>query len=70
MGFKAGFEFENQKELTFNACVFATRQEAEVAGDELLGRWFLPLGYRVVEVEEEANYTIVDGRPVRLEAVA
>jgi hypothetical protein len=70
MGFKAGFEFSGQKELSFNACVFATRQEAEIAGDELLGRWFLPDGYNVIEVDEKVNYTIVNGKPKNMAEIA
>ena len=70
MSFKTGFEFSGQKELSFNACVFATREEAEIAGDELLGRWFLPDGYNVIEVDEEANYTIVDGKPKNMAEIA
>jgi len=70
MGFKAGFEFSGEAELSFNACVFATRQEAKIAGDELLGRWFLPDGYKVVEVDEEVNYTIVDGKPKNMAEIA
>jgi len=69
MGFKAGIEFSGQKELNFNQCVFATREEAEIAGDELLSRWFLPDGFKVVEVNEEANYTIVDGKPISIDRV-
>jgi len=67
MGFKTGIEFSGQKELHFNQCVFATKEEAEIAGDELLSRWFLPDGFKVVEVDDEANYTIVDGKPVSID---
>jgi len=67
MGFKTGIEFSGQTELNFNQCVFTTREEAEIAGDELLSRWFLPDGFKVVEVDDEANYTIVDGKPVSID---
>ena len=70
MSFKTGFEFSGQKELSFNACVFATRQEAKIAGDELLGRWFLPDGYNVIEVDEKVNYTIVNGKPKNMAEIA
>lgn len=32
-----------------NACVYATKDEAEAAGVELLQRWFLPIASRAVE---------------------
>jgi len=35
MGYKAGYEFAGQAELSFNAHVFATREEANTAGHEL-----------------------------------
>ena len=59
--------FSGQAETSFNACVFATRQEAAVAGNELMSRWILPIGFEVVQVNQEVNYRIDNGRPVRIE---
>ena len=39
-----------------NACVYATREEAESAGNELLSRWFVPVDSRAVESSEKVNY--------------
>ena len=39
-----------------NACVYATKEEAEAAGIELLSRWFLPTDSRAVESNDEVNY--------------
>ena len=66
-GYKAGMRFSGQAETSFNACVFATRQEADVAGNELMSRWILPIGFEIVQVNEEVNYRIDSGRPVRIE---
>lgn len=40
-----------------NALRFATKKEAEDAGDELLSRWTVPLSSRATETPDEpANY--------------
>ena len=39
-----------------NACAYATREEAEAAGVELLSRWFVPSDSRAVESDEKVNY--------------
>ena len=39
-----------------NACVYATKEEAEAAGHELLSRWFAPSDSRAVESNEPVNY--------------
>ena len=49
-----------------NAVRFATKQEAEDAGVELLGRWFVPTDSRAAESDDEVNYRFVDGRPEML----
>lgn len=41
----------------FNAVVFATQDEANRAGKELLWRWMAPDGFVTVQVDEEPNYT-------------
>ena len=67
MSYKAGFEFTGQGELSFNAHVFATEAEATMAGNELMGRWMLPIGFHVVEVEVEPTAVIQDGRPIGID---
>jgi len=39
-----------------NSCVFATKEEAEAAGVELLSRWFVPVDSRAVESDKPVNY--------------
>lgn len=39
-----------------NGVRFATKEEAEAAGNELLGRWFVPTASRAAESEDEVNY--------------
>jgi hypothetical protein len=43
-------------EWSSNSCVFATKEEAEAAGKELLSRWFVPIDSRAVEYNGEVNY--------------
>ena len=52
-----------------NACVYATKEEAELAGKELLSRWYVPSDSRAVESTDAVNYRFdVDKfRPVRIE---
>jgi len=64
MSYKAGFEFTGQSDLSFNAHVFATEAEATMAGNELMSRWFVPIGFQVVEVATRVTAVIQDGRPV------
>jgi hypothetical protein len=65
--FKYGVQLPDQDHLSFNAVVFATAEEAEAGGRELLSRWFVPIAYEVVETEDEVNYHIVNNRIQRLE---
>ena len=39
-----------------NAVRFATAEEANRAGEELLGRWIAPTGFDVRESEDAVNY--------------
>ena len=64
MGYKAGYEFAGQPNLSFNAHVFATREEANTAGHELMSRWFLPIGIQIIKVDGEPNAIIQNGRPI------
>ena len=55
-------------EWSTNSCRYATREEAEAAGRELLSRWFAPSDSRAVESEDPVNYEFVEGsaRPLAL----
>jgi len=64
VGYKAGFEFEGQHKLSFNTHVFATREEANTAGNELMSRWFLPIGIQIIKVDTEPNAIIQNGKPI------
>jgi hypothetical protein len=39
-----------------NALRFATKEEAEASGKELLSRWFVPTDSRAVESDDPVNY--------------
>lgn len=41
-------EVEVSGKWASNACVYATKEEAEAAGVELLSRWFVPTNSRAV----------------------
>jgi len=62
-GFKAGMIIPGEAKPAFNACVFATTQEADNAANELMSRWFMPTGHIVEEVEAAPNYVFKDGKP-------
>ena len=53
-----------------NALRFATREEAEKAGVELLSRWFVPTDSRAAESNDPVNYRFDDAifRPVPISA--
>ena len=61
MSYKYGVHLPGQSNPSFNAVVYATRDEADAGGRELLSRWFMPTGYEVVETDEPATYRITDG---------
>ena len=65
--FKYGVQLAGESKLGFNAVVFATAEEADLAGRELLSRWFAPTGYEVVETDDPVNYEIVDNTIKRKE---
>jgi len=62
-GYKAGMIIPGEHGPAFNACVFATIQEANDAASELMSRWFMPTGHIVEEVEAEPNYVFKNGKP-------
>lgn len=49
-----------------NACRYATREEAEQAGRDLMGRWILVREWRAVESVDPVNYKFENGRNVML----
>lgn len=63
MGYKVGYKFNNQEELSYNAQVFASIDDAISAGNELMTRWILPIGFEVTQSDDPINYEMVDGRP-------
>jgi hypothetical protein len=50
-----------------NALVFATKEEAEQNGRDLLMRWFVPTDSRAIESTDPVNYSYVNGRLERVE---
>ena len=51
-----------------NGLRFATKEEAEKWGADLLMRWFVPTDSRAVESDDPVNYRLVEGQPVRVNA--
>jgi len=68
MSYKIGYKFNNQEELSFNAQVWASVEDAIFAAEELMGRWTLPIGFEVIQSDDAVNYQIVNGKPERLES--
>jgi prepilin-type processing-associated H-X9-DG protein len=62
MSFKVEVRESRSTTWVGNALRFATHEEADGYGAELLSRWTLPEAYRVVEDPERVNYAFVDGR--------
>jgi hypothetical protein len=58
MGYKVGFKFKNQDHLSFNAVVFATKEEADDYGMSKMMVWYMPIGYEVVYTDEKPNYKV------------
>ena len=53
---------DNSGQWAGNACRYPTKEEAEVAAIDLSMRWMLVRDWRVVESDDPANYTIINGR--------
>jgi hypothetical protein len=51
-----------------NGMAFATKEEAEAWGVDLLRRWIVPRDSRAVESDEPVNYQLVAGRTERVAA--
>ncbi len=56
MNWKYGIHERPNSNACFNACVYATREEAEAAGRELLSRWLSPSHYSLHETSDPVNY--------------
>ena len=68
MSFAVFVHLPGEKPAT-NAVRFATEDEAQRAGSELLDRWFAPSGFEVRAMEELVNYEFPIGasRPQHIE---
>lgn len=56
MSFKPEVQTNGRDEWSGNALRFATREEAEANVLDLMRRWMLVTGTRVVESDDEPNY--------------
>lgn len=45
-----------QGEWSTNGCRYATKEEAEAAGTELLSRWYVPTASRAAESTDPVNW--------------
>ena len=61
MSFKVEVREPRSTTWAGNALRFATFEEANDYGAELLSRWTLPETYHVVESTDPVNYVFVDG---------
>ena len=68
MSFAVFVKLPGEKPTT-NGVRFATEEEAQRAGHELLSRWYAPSGFEVRETEDAVNYTfpVEAARPQRIE---
>ena len=61
MSYKPMMKFNQRQRngsyFTGNGLRFATEQEAEEQAQELMTRWFVPVGYRIDSSEDEVNYS-------------
>lgn len=48
--------YHGEDDWASNSLRFATYDEADYYGHELLSRWYVPDKYRVVETDEPVNY--------------
>jgi len=54
-------EVFTEGEWVGNGLFFATKEEAEQWGRDLLARWYVPTDSRAVEVDRPVNYVLVEG---------
>jgi len=57
INFKYGVYGVGETKMSFNACTFATRDEADRAGFELQMRWMGMEGFDTIETNDPVNYT-------------
>jgi hypothetical protein len=69
MAWKSEVIADSSNTWTTNACVFATKEEADAAGHELMSRWFAVREHRPTEVNDAVNYIFdfAAYRPKRIE---
>ena len=63
MSFKVEVKVSNDP-YTGNGLRFGTEKEANDYGNDLLSRWFLPSGFRVVLSDDAVNYIFSAGKAV------
>ena len=56
MNWKSYVHIERGDEWAANSCVYATKAEAEAAGNELLSRWYVPDRHEARETADPVNY--------------
>lgn len=68
INFKYGVYGVGETRMTFNACTFATADEADRAGFELQMRWMGMEGFDTVETNEPVTYTFPESasRPLSI----
>jgi hypothetical protein len=69
MSWKPEVQVNGAETWSGNGLRFATREEAELNVHDLMMRWMLVTGTRVVESEDPVNYRWVQGAPQQLQAV-
>lgn len=60
MSFAVWVKLPGEPEAT-NAVRYATEAEAKRAGDSLMARWFVPIGYEIRESDDPVNYEWPEG---------
>lgn len=61
MSFKPSVSTDGGATFNENNLAFATREEAERSAKDLMRRWLLVTDWRVIESDEQVNYTLKDG---------
>jgi len=56
MSYQAGMIIPGETKLGFNGVFYKTKQEAKEAGNELMSRWFVPIGFEIIEKPDAVNY--------------
>jgi len=53
--YRVGFLIPGEPGHSFNAMVFATKEEAVSHAKELMSRWFIPEGFDIMETIQPVN---------------